>query len=135
MELDYEKERQEAIAAGQDALDSLRRAKQCLDNARSWGIYDILGGGIISSLIKHDHMDKARQHLSEAKSRLQGFEKELRDLNDFESIHLDTRDLLGLADVFMDGFLADTMMQNRIHEAQRGVERAIRRVEEILQTI
>ena len=38
MEFDFEKERQEAIAAGEDALVSLRRAKQCLDNARGWGI-------------------------------------------------------------------------------------------------
>ena len=135
MESDYEKERREALDAGQNALDSLRRAKLCLDNARSWGIWDILGGGMVSSLIKHDHMDKARQHLFEAKSLLQGFEKELRDLNAFENINLDTKDLLGLADVFMDGFLADAMMQNRIHEAQLGVDRAIRRVEEILQTI
>ena len=132
MELDYEKERQEAIAAGQDALASLRRAQMSLNSARSWGIYDIVGGGMISSLIKHDHMDKARQHLSEAQSRLRGFEKELRDLDNLASINLDTRDLLGLADAFMDSFFADMMMQNRIHEAQSAVDRAIRQVEEIL---
>ena len=90
---------------------------------------------MISSLIKHDHMDKAKQHLAEAAARLRSFDKELRDLDRFEDVNLETRDFLGLADVLFDGLLADTAMQSRINDARSQVDRAIQRVEEILESL
>ena len=132
MAYDYEKERQEAIAAGERALDSLEKAQNCLESARGWGIYDILGGGLFSSLIKHGKMNKAEEYLSEAKYDLSRFEKELRDLNDFENINLDTQDFLGIADIIFDGLIADFAMQSRINDARAAVSRAIHRVEGIL---
>ena len=129
---DYEKERREALSAGERALHSLREAQNCLESARGWGIYDILGGGLIPSLIKHERMNKAEGYFSEAKYDLRRFEKELRDLDEFENINLDTQDFLGLADLIFDGLLADAAMQSRINEARAAVSHAIRRVEEIL---
>ena len=41
-------------------------------------------------------------------------------------------DFLSFADYFFDGFLADMMVQSRIREAQRQVNDAIYRVENIL---
>ena len=70
MAYDYGKEKQEAIVAGQQALRSLRQAQDCLSSARNWGIYDLLGGGLLSSLVKHSRMDKAQQCINEAKSSL-----------------------------------------------------------------
>ena len=49
---DLEKEKREAVKAGERALASLKSAKSKLDEAKSWGVVDILGGGIVSSLIK-----------------------------------------------------------------------------------
>lgn len=132
MAYDYEKERQEAITAGERALDSLEKAQSCLDSARGWGIYDILGGGLLSSLIKHGRMNKAEEYLSEAKYDLRQFEKELRDLDEFESINLNTQDFLGIADLIFDGLIADVAMQSRINEARVAVNHAIHRVEGIL---
>lgn len=135
MSYDYEKERREAIAAGNRALDSLREAYRELDSARGWGIYDIIGGGLFSSLIKHSKMDAAQECLQAAKSDLQRFETELQDLNQFEDINLDTRDFLGFADLLFDGLLADVMMQSRINEARRKIDTAISRVEDILRRL
>ncbi len=42
---DYEKERLEAVSAGQRALDSLNLAKNELNSAKNWGIVDLIGGG------------------------------------------------------------------------------------------
>ncbi len=135
MAYDYGKERQEAIFAGRQALRSLHEAQDCLDSARNWGVFDLLGGGLLSSLVKHSRMDKAQQCINEAKSSLYRFERELRDLDRFESINLDTRDLLGFADVLFDGLLADALMQRRINEARNALEQTIRRVEEILRNL
>ena len=53
MSYDFEKERNEAILAGERALDSLRAARDELNSAGNWGIVDLLGGGLISGLVKH----------------------------------------------------------------------------------
>lgn len=135
MAYDYEKERQEAIAAGKEALADLREAMNCLDSARNWGIYDIIGGGFISSLIKHSRMDKAQQYISNAKNSLRHFEEELRDLDNLDNINLDTQDFWGFADLIFDGILADAAMQSRINDARADLSRAIQQVEGILRKL
>ncbi len=135
MEKDYEKERQEAIDAGQRALRSLRQAREYLDKARGWGIADLLGGGLFTTLIKHDRMGQAQQYIADAKASLRNFENELEDLNDFESINLDTQDLWGFADLLFDGVIVDVTMQSRIKTAGDAVDRAIQKVQDILDKI
>lgn len=135
MAYDYEKERQEAIAAGKEALADLREAMNCLDSAKNWGIYDIIGGGLISSLIKHSRMDKAQQYISNAKNSLRHFEEELRDLDNLDNINLDTQDFWGFADLIIDGILADAAMQSRINDARADLSRAIQQVESILRKL
>ena len=55
---DERREINEAVVAGERALGSLRTAKSKLDSARAWGIYDMLGGGFLSSMIKHGQLVK-----------------------------------------------------------------------------
>ena len=127
--MDYEKERQEAIIAGERALDSLYEAKNQLRKARNWGIYDILGGGFISSLIKHSKIDNARSCIERAKYDLQCFNRELRDVS--YDINVDIGDFLTFFDL-MDSFFADLLVQSRIADASRRIEDAIWRVQDIL---
>ena len=135
MEDRFETERQEAISAGKKALHKLRSALNELESARSWGIFDLLGGGLISSLVKHRRMDTAQQYLSEAKRSLQRFEKELQDLEAVESINLETQDFLGFADVLFDGLLSVAAMQWRINDARASLQQTIDRVEDILRKL
>ena len=116
--MDYEKERLEAIEAGEKALESLQEAENCLSKARKWGVVDILGGGLISSLVKHSKMDDAQEYIEAAKEDLRSFRKELKDVQMISDINLETSDFLGVADVIFDGFLSDVFMQDRIKEAQ-----------------
>jgi len=127
--MDYEKERQEAIIAGERALDSLYEAQNQLRKARNWGIYDILGGGFISSLIKHSKIDNARSCIERAKYDLQCFNRELRDVS--YDINVDIGDFLTFFDL-MDSFFADLLVQSRIADASRRIDDAIWRVQDIL---
>ena len=127
--MDYEKERQEAIIAGERALDSLYEAQNQLRKARNWGIYDILGGGFISSLIKHSKIDNARSCIERAKYDLQCFNRELRDVS--YDLDVDVGDLLTFFDL-MDSVFADLLVQSRIADASRRIEDAIWRVQDIL---
>ncbi len=133
--MDFEKERQEAIDAGNRALRSLRLAQKDLNSARGWGIYDMLGGGMISSLIKHSKMNDAQAHMQQAKFDLDSFSRELSDVSSYIDLSFNVADFLSFADYFFDGFLADWFMQDRINTARAQVDDAIRRVEYILQRL
>ena len=132
MYYDDAKERREAYAAGQRALSSLQAAKDALNSARGWGIYDMLGGGLISTLIKHSKMDKASECISQAKNELLRFGRELDDVQGYQNIDLSTGDFWGFADWFFDGFLSDWIVQGRINDARAQVDRAIIKVQGIL---
>ena len=135
MEYNYEKEKQEAIDAGNKALKSLRKAQENLDSAKGWGIFDMLGGGFLSTMVKHSKLDQAKENMEQAKYDLRNFSKELNDVNIACNLNIETGDFLSFADWFFDGFIVDWMMQDRINQASQQVEEAIRRVEDILRQL
>ena len=57
----------EAIAAGHRALDALAEAADSLDSAKRWGIVDILGGGFVTSMVKHSRLGDANRELARAR--------------------------------------------------------------------
>ena len=132
MAYDFEKEKREAADAGNRALRSLKAAQENLSSAKNWGIWDMLGGGFISTMAKHSKMDRAKENLAKARSDLKSFSRELQDVNMACHLDIETGDFLSFADLFFDGFVVDWMVQDRINEASRQVEEAIHRVEGIL---
>ena len=122
----------EAMEAGARALNSLRMAQSHLDSARGWGLLDMFGGGLFSTMIKHGKMDDARQCVQQAQRDLQAFSRELQDVN-LPSIELGG--FATFADYFFDGFLADFMVQQKINQARQQIAEAIDRVEDILRQL
>ena len=127
----FEQEIDEALEAADYALDSLRKAESDLDSASSWGMFDILGGGLISTLIKHNDMDDAQAHMEEAKGALEKLSQELKDVDYQINLDFTVSDFLSFADYFFDGLLADLFVQDRIDEAEQQVKEAITKVESI----
>lgn len=135
MEYNYEKERQEAIDAGNRALQSLYTAQDQLSSAKNWGMLDMFGGGLLTGMIKHSKMDNAQENMEQAKRDLRTFSKELSDVSQSISLDFNTDDFLKFADYFFDGFVVDWMMQDRINSAMNQVGEAITRVEQILKQL
>ena len=77
-------------------------------------------------------MDQAKQHMEQAKYALRNFSRELNDVNMVCNLNIDTGDFLSFADYFFDGFIVDWVVQDRINNAKRQVEEAIRRTESIV---
>ncbi len=130
-----DKERREAIDAGNRALRSLKEAQNNLDSAKNWGLWDMFGGGFISTMAKHSKMDSAKQNMEQAKYDLRNFSRELDDVNMTCHLDIETGDFLSFADWFFDGFVVDWMVQDRIKQASGQVAEAIRRVEGILRQL
>ena len=126
---DEYREINEAVTAGERALESLKTAKSKLDSARAWGIYDILGGGLISSVIKHGQIDNANEWMEQANHDLRKFAKELRDVPG-EYLHVQTGDLISMLDIFCDNFFSDIMVQERINDARNRIDQVIDQVQQ-----
>ncbi|SDZ81525.1 hypothetical protein SAMN02745687_00603 [Lachnospiraceae bacterium NK3A20] len=127
-----DKEINEAIRAGERALESLREANRQLDSAGNWGILDILGGNTVSGIMKHMKVNNASRCIEDARRDMAAFRDELDDIRDISGLNIDIGGFLTFADFFFDGFVADLFVQSKIRKGQQQVQEAIRRVEEIL---
>ena len=67
MTKDRTTEIREAIDAADAALKHLGNAADMLDDAGRWGIVDMLGGGLITTLLKHRKISDAQDEIDEAK--------------------------------------------------------------------
>lgn len=126
------KELQEARQAGEGALSDLDQALESLDKAAGWGTYDMLGGGLIATSIKHDHLDQARTHTAAAEQSLSRFRTELADVKLHIHLDLSMDEVATFCDYFFDGFFADWMVQGRIKDAQSDVSEAQNQVRSVL---
>lgn len=122
----------EALNAGERALSSLRKAQEKLNSAGNWGLFDMFGGGLFSTIMKRSKMDDAQQLMEAAKTDLKRFQRELKDVNIPLDLRMEVGSFLSFADFFFDGFVADYLVQSKISEAKEQVSDAIVRVEQIL---
>ena len=129
---DRKKEIQEAILAGEIALDHLKDAKEYLNSASTWGMFDLFGGNIFTGMMKHSKIDDASRCVERAKKELARFRAELEDIQDVEGIHIEIDSFLVFADYLFDGLFADIFVQSKISDYRRQVEAAMDRVQDIL---
>ena len=129
------REMKEALDDGERALSSLRKAQEKLNSAGNWGLFDMFGGGLFSTIMKRSKMDDAQQLMEAAKSDLKRFQRELKDVNIPLDLRMEVGSFLSFADFFFDGFVADYLVQSKISEAKEQVSDAIIRVEQILKEL
>ncbi|WMT38959.1 hypothetical protein RE628_15645 [Paenibacillus sp. D2_2] len=115
------KELEEALNAGISVQEDLSLAEESLNSARNWGTYDMLGGGMISTHIKHNRIDEAMEHVYRAENNLQRFKKELQDVGDTFSIDMKIDGFLTFTDYFFDNMITDWFVQGRIKEMSNDV--------------
>ena len=118
------KEIEEAIAAADNAIYYLDRADDALESAGNWGIFDMLGGGFIATMVKHGKMDDAERELSLARDAIRKFSKEMQDIGQITGGYLQVDDFMRFADYFFDGFIADWMVQSKIKKAREQIWQA-----------
>lgn len=123
---------EEAITAGNIVLRQLDRAQELLESAKGWGTWDMLGGGVISTAIKHNRIDDARSAIHATQRSLRQFEKELQDVQKDVSIRIEISGLLTFADFFFDGFITDWVVQGRINDAMNQIEERFSLIQQVV---
>lgn len=129
------REIEEALAAGRAALDSLNRVNQSLSSAKGFGIWDMLGGGFVSGMLKHSKIDSASAEMENAKMLLGKFQKELRDVSMHPDMHIDIGSFAVFADFFLDNIVSDWYVQSKINQSKEQVEEAIEHVKTALNNL
>lgn len=127
-----EKEVREARDAGYAVLGALDNIKKSLDSAAGWGTWDMLGGGLISTMAKHSRLDDAKSEIDRAQWLMKRFHRELSDLGGSLDVNIEIGSFMTFADYFFDGFFVDWAVQSRIHDAQNQVSNASMRVGSLL---
>lgn len=129
-----QQELEEAIEAGRSALESLESVRSVLQSAGNWGTWDMIGGGAISTAIKHSKIDEAKRAAQEAQRRLRLFREELAGAGARLHVSLDIGGLAKIGDYFFDGLITDWIVQSKIRDAQSACESGISQVRSILET-
>ena len=127
----YRIEIEEAMAAADDALFYLQKANDSMKSAKNWGLWDMFGGGLISTFVKHDKMDTAQTDVDKAKIALQKLARELDDLDEVMNIDLKLDSFASFADYVFDDFFSDWYVQSKINDAQTKIEEGITKVKQV----
>lgn len=126
------KELREAIYAGQTALETAGRVMAELEEASSWSTFDIMGGGILTDMIKHEHMDAAQNEVERLQIQLRSFKTELADVH----VHLDVQvrldDFMRFADYFFDGLFTDWAVRDQIKRSQAAIDQTYGDIQRLL---
>lgn len=128
----HEKEVKEAILAGNDVLTLLLEAKDHLGSAQGWGVYDMVGGGMLATAIKHDHINTAKKGLQNLDKKMRQFAKELNDINQVSMNAFDLSGFEVFGDYLFDNLFMDWHVQGKINRMYDKVKETSKNVEALL---
>jgi len=129
----WSKELREALQAGEEVVRGLERVQKELQSAGNWGIWDMLGGGLVATAIKHSKIDNARSCVHQVQQQMSRFKRELADVQQCSEIVIDIGGLATFADYFFDGLIVDWIVQSRISESLEQTNRQLTYIRRILQ--
>ena len=112
-----EQELEEAIEAGTAALRTLSDVLSNLNSAKDWSHFDVLGGGFLADMAKHEKLEEAQRNIEALQVQLQRFNKELSDVSIRSNLQVSIDRMLKFADFFFDGLLTDLTVLDRINHA------------------
>ncbi|NMB02137.1 MAG: hypothetical protein GX971_11595 [Firmicutes bacterium] len=129
------KEVREAKTAARQVLSLLNEVEAKLKSAKNWGIYDLLGGGFFSSMIKHRKIDQAESLLRDVQSGLVRLQKELGDINLSIDSSVGVTGFERFLDIAFDNVVFDWMTQTRVNDSLREVSKLQTEIQGILRTL
>lgn len=133
--LSHEKELKEAIIAGEKAITSLGNAIEDLRSSENWGTWDMLGGGFISTAIKHSRMDTAQEKVYQAQNQLKIFQRELSDIQSLTNIDFNLDSFTRFSDYFFDNLITDWVVQRKIKDSLETTENKLNEVQSIVKEL
>ncbi len=127
-----QRELEEAIRAGRQAQSIVQSILQNLDSAQNWGTWDLVGGGLVSDIVKHNRLDSAQSQIEQLQVQLRRFQTELVDVKVFADMQMRTEGFLRFADFFFDDLVSAWMVLDRVGRSKAQVEQVEHQIAEAL---
>ena len=125
----------EALAAANEASSAANTVLQHLEDAESWATWDILGGGLLADIAKHEALDSAQDAVNVLQGKLRSFKTELVDVNMEANVQISVEGFLGFADFFFDGFFMDYAVMDHIEKAIAEVRVTKEQIKGVMDTL
>ncbi len=130
------REIREAIQAGSSAEATAQKILSELDSADGWNTWDMLGGGgILTHMAKHGHLDDAQSLVEELQGKLRRFKTELADIQIDSDLQVSIDGFLRFADYFFDGLFADWAVGDRIEQSQSAVRKTRSQIRQMMKQL
>lgn len=129
------RELREALTAGDRALERLDRVIDRLDSAGGWSTWDLLGGGLLTDVMKYNRLDEAQEQIEALRSDLRRYQAELADVERLEQFDVRPGGMMQAVDIFFDNILSDWMVREQIQRSQNemtGLQSRIRGIQDRL---
>lgn len=114
----------EAINAGYDVVNNVDDILKKLDDAKIWGIFDMISKrSILSGYMKHSKLDEAQNKLNQLKISVQRFNSELNDVKvycDVNNINYDS--CMKVLDIVFDNIFVDIYALSKISDSKKQIE-------------
>ncbi|MGI6632337.1 MAG: hypothetical protein ACOX5M_04730 [Bacillota bacterium] len=124
----------EARDAGHRVESSLNEVLRSLESAQDWGMWDLLGGGLLATAAKHSNLDKARENVHRAQSDMRRFQRELGDIGSVAE-GFSIGGFERFADYFFDGLFVDWMVQSKINTSVDRTREQIGRIRSLVRSL
>lgn len=131
------KEVEEALEAGEKALSVANQILKSLDSAKSWSTVDLFGGGLVTDLMKHDHLKQVQAKTQELQTALHSFRTELSDVTERISgdIQVEIGSFLHFADYFFDGLFTDWLVYDKIKKSRERAQSTCFQIQNVLEQL
>ena len=130
------RELREALDAGNRVLERLDRAIDKLNSAGGWSTWDLLGGGLVSDMMKYSRLDEAQEQIESLRGDLRRYQAELADVERMEQFDVRPGGMMQAVDIFFDNLFTDWMVRDQIQRSQDemyGLQSRIRGIQDRLE--
>lgn len=112
----------EAIEAGNAALEATNQVLKELDSDENSGIFDILGGGFFVDMFKYSKLDEAQSLVEKLQHSLRRFKTELSDITIDPEVNILIDGFLKFTDCFFDNLFTDWSVLLRFQKSKGHVK-------------
>ena len=104
----------QALNLTNQLIAELDQAERQLSSARNWGFLDVLGGGLITDLIKHSKLNNAKSSMDRVNYLLQELRRALGGISMAGNYSMNVSGFETFADFFFDSGIVDVYMTAKI---------------------
>ena len=104
----------QALILTDQLIAELDQAERQLTSARNWGFLDVLGGGLITDLIKHSKLNNAKSSMDRVNYLLQELRRALGGISMAGDYSMNVGGFETFADFFFDSGIVDVYMTAKI---------------------